>query len=72
MESDSSACETSHSSCGTLLRDHDTGFVQLVLATADDLIIEHPRMDVRLFRTLPGAQEVRASYGSPPVCGEPW
>jgi hypothetical protein len=55
-----------------LLRDHDTGFVQLVLSTARDLLVDHPRMDLRVFTDLEEAREVRASFGSPPVCPEPW
>lgn len=55
-----------------LLRDHDTGHVQLVLSTSQDLLREHPRMDVKVFTSLDAAQAVRDSFGSPPLCPEPW
>ena len=55
-----------------LLRDRDSGFVQLVLCTSPTLITDHPRADVRAFPTLGEAREARQSFGHPPVTGEPW
>jgi hypothetical protein len=38
-----------------LVRDRDTGFVNLLLATSPTLIAEHPRADVRAHDTAEGA-----------------
>ncbi len=56
----------------TLLRDHSTGFVSLALITSPDLLVAHPRADVRAYRTRAEAEAARASFGRPPVCREPW
>lgn len=55
-----------------LLRDHDTGYVTLVLASAPTLLAEHPRADVRAFATLADAARAREACGSPPVDRQPW
>lgn len=55
-----------------LLRDHGTGFVQLVLATSAGLLTAHPRADVRSYPDHDSAQAARAAFGSPPVTREPW
>lgn len=55
-----------------LLRDRLTGFVQLALATASDLLDAHPRSDVRAFDTLDAALAARASFGRPPLATEAW
>ncbi|MBN2797896.1 MAG: hypothetical protein JXX28_02000 [Deltaproteobacteria bacterium] len=55
-----------------VLRDRDTGFVQVVLATSPLLLVSHPRADVRGFDLLDEAMAVRDQFGSPPVSREPW
>ncbi len=55
-----------------LARDHDTGFVQLLLCTGPDLLHNHPRMDLQCFVGLEEAQTARKAYGDPPVCLESW
>ena len=49
-----------------LLRDRDTGFVQLALVTSPTLIASHPRADVRSFETRDQAEQHRARFGEPP------
>lgn len=55
-----------------LARDHDTGFVQLLLSTGQDLLHAHPRMDLQCFAGLEEAEAARRSVGDPPVCKEAW
>lgn len=55
-----------------LARDHDTGFVQLLLCTGEDLLHTHPRMDLQSFAGLEQALDVRRTYGDPPICKESW
>lgn len=55
-----------------LLRDHLTGFVQLVFVTSPTLVTSWPRADVRVFATHAEAAAARAAFGAPPVCKEPW
>lgn len=54
-----------------LLRDRDTGFVQLALVTSPTLILSHPRAEVRAFATRESAEAERATFGSPPF-SEAW
>lgn len=54
-----------------LLRDRDTGFVQLALVTSPTLIPTHPRADVRAFSTREAAEAARAAFGRPPLA-EAW
>jgi hypothetical protein len=55
-----------------LLRDHGTGFVQLVVATSPTLVPSWPRADLRTFASREEAEAVRASFGRPPVVREAW
>jgi hypothetical protein len=55
-----------------LLRDHGTGFVQLVAVTSPTLIPGWPRADVRAFATRAEAEAARAAFGRPPIDREPW
>lgn len=55
-----------------LLRDHDTGFVNLVLVTSPALCRSHPRASVRRFDALDVALAARAAYGPAGVAEEPW
>lgn len=55
-----------------LVRDRGTGFVQLALATAADLLDAHPRGDVRAYDTLEQASAARAAFGRPPIAPEAW
>ena len=63
-----------HSLCHVwlLLRDHDTGFVNLVLATSPSLLVVHPRADVRSYADRESADLARTSIGTPPVSREAW
>ena len=54
-----------------LLRDQDTGFVQLALVTSPTLVREHPRAQVRAFDSREAAESCRATFGSPPMA-EAW
>ena len=56
----------------TLLRDHDTGFVLLVLVSSPTLLPDHPRMDVRAFGDKQAAVAERVRFGVVPVAGEAW
>jgi hypothetical protein len=56
----------------TLLRDHDTGFVQLLLVTSPSLLVRHPRADVRPFPDLGAAREALADCGQPPLRPDGW
>ncbi len=49
-----------------LLRDRDTGFVQLALVTSPTLIESHPRAEVAVFEDLEAARAARAAFGVPP------
>ncbi len=55
-----------------LVRDRATGFIQMVLATGEDLLAVHPRGDVRSFDSEQAAVAARAEFGSPPLSDEPW
>lgn len=55
-----------------LLRDHDTGYVTLVLVTSPTLLREHPRAEVRSFEGRAEAEAARARFGRPPLASEPW
>ena len=55
-----------------LLRDRGTGYVQLVLTTASDLIEGHPRSDVRSYASLDEAVAARDAFGRPPIGQEAW
>jgi hypothetical protein len=55
-----------------LLRDHGSGFVQLILVTSPTLIVTHPRADVRAFESFEAASEVRQTYGHPAIAKAGW
>jgi len=55
-----------------LMRDRDSGFVQIALITSSDLIQEHPRMQLRSFSSFDFAQAAREAIGSPPIAVEAW
>ncbi len=55
-----------------LLRDHGTGFVQLILVTSPTLIASHPRADVRPFASFEEASRVRQAYGHPAIAVAGW
>lgn len=55
-----------------LLRDRDSGFVQIALVTSSELIDEHPRLQVWPFESLDEARAVREGFGAPPVAVEAW
>ena len=55
-----------------LLRDRSSGFVMLALITSSNLVLEHPRMDVRLYGTQDEAEKARACFGTPPIASEAW
>lgn len=55
-----------------LLRDRDTGFVNLLLVTSPTLIERHPRADVRAYPSAEAAIAARAAIGRPPVAREAW
>ena len=55
-----------------LLRDADTGFVQLILATAANLLVAHPRGQVRSFAELEDALAAVQAFGRPPLAEQPW
>jgi hypothetical protein len=61
-----------HGFTWTLLRDRDTGFVMLALATSPTVLTEHARMDVRACHDEAEARAVRAGFGNPPLCSTPW
>ncbi len=58
--------------CHCLLRDRATGWVQYVLATAWELVADHPRADVRRFDSQEAAQAALAALGPVPVDHEAW
>lgn len=53
-----------------LLRDRDTGFVNLLLVTSASLLREHPRAEVRAYPSLEAASAARARFGRPPIARE--
>lgn len=55
-----------------LMRDHDTGYISLVLSTSPTLLTEHPRADVRVFADRAAAEVERARFGVPPIHREAW
>jgi hypothetical protein len=55
-----------------LLRDHDTGFVTLVMCTSPTLLASWPRADVRAYPSEAEADAARAAFGSPPVTRGSW
>jgi hypothetical protein len=55
-----------------LMRDRDSGFVQLALITSSDLIREHPRLQLRSYPSLEAARSARRSIGAPPIALEAW
>lgn len=64
-----------HALTWCLLRDHDTGFVMLALATSPTLLPApdgHVRMDVRHYPDEAAAHEARAAFGDPPIDRTPW
>jgi hypothetical protein len=61
-----------HGAAWLLLRDHGTGFVQLVVATSPTLVTAWPRADVRSFADEASARAAREAFGQPPVTREAW
>ena len=62
-----------------LVRDRDSGFVNLLLVTSPGLLLTHPRGDVRIYADLPAALEARrpfllgpATLGGAAVARDPW
>lgn len=55
-----------------LARDRASGFVQLVLATSPTLLVDHPRLDLRVFPDLEAARAALVALGDPPVVAEGW
>jgi hypothetical protein len=60
------------STCWVLVRDHDTGFVNLVLSTSPALLATHPRADTRTFATEAEARAVWSQLGRPALATERW
>ncbi|RME25364.1 MAG: hypothetical protein D6798_09170 [Deltaproteobacteria bacterium] len=58
--------------CHCLLRDRATGWVQYVLATAWELVADHPRADVRRYPSQQEALDALAALGPVPVAREAW
>lgn len=55
-----------------LLRDRATGYVQLVLASAPELLRGHPRADARRFETAHEALAALRALGRPPIWRGEW
>lgn len=55
-----------------LLRDRATGYVQLVLTSAPELVMGHPRADARLFADAAEALDALAALGRPPISRGDW
>lgn len=58
--------------CLALMRDRATGYVQLVLAGAPELVLGHPRAEALLFDTAADALAALEALGRPPLRREPW
>jgi hypothetical protein len=56
----------------TLVRDHDTAFVNLLLVTSPRLLERHPRADVRAFDAEDEAMAAWRGFGRPPIGRQPW
>ncbi|TNE84333.1 MAG: hypothetical protein EP330_29385 [Deltaproteobacteria bacterium] len=54
------------------LRDKRSGFAFVALVTSPTLLVEHPRLDVRLFESLDEARRFVADFGDPPITEAPW
>ncbi len=55
-----------------LARDRATGFVWMVLATSPQLLLEHPRLDLRAFGERAAAEAALSALGTPALAVEPW
>lgn len=55
-----------------LTRDRDTGFVWMVLVTSPQLLVDHPRLELRAFSERAEAEAALAELGSPALASEPW
>jgi hypothetical protein len=53
--------------CPCLFRDRETGWVQFVFSTSEQLCGEHPRADIRVFPDTQTALQELQSLGVPPV-----
>jgi hypothetical protein len=58
--------------CHCLFRDRPTGWVQYVLATSPDLVLEHPRADVARYPDEAAALQALAGLGGLPVYRGEW
>ena len=58
--------------CWVLVRDRDTGFINLVLSTSPALLEVHPRADTRTFLDEAEARAALEHYGRPAVAREGW
>jgi hypothetical protein len=55
-----------------LARDAASGFVWVVLATSPTLLVDHPRLQLRVMASLEAARAALDAFGRPPVASEPW
>ena len=55
-----------------LMRDRATGYVQLVLVSAPELVRGHPRADARLFESAGEALAALRALGRPPIWRGAW
>lgn len=55
-----------------LARDRVSGYVLMVLATSPDLLVDHPRLDLRRFADRDAARAALQALGSPPLARGPW
>ncbi|MEQ1564747.1 MAG: hypothetical protein ABMA64_03830 [Myxococcota bacterium] len=55
-----------------LARDHDSGYVQLVLVTSPELLSTHPRLALRPVPSREAAVAAIQALGRPPIAREPW
>lgn len=55
-----------------LARDRDSGYVLMVLTTSPDLLVEHPRLQLRAFTERDEATAALAALGRPPLARDPW
>lgn len=53
-----------------LMRDRAAGHVQVVWCSAAALLVDHPRMQMRIFESRAEAEEARARFGW--TAEEPW
>lgn len=53
-----------------LARDRASGFVQLVFVNSSTLLVEHPRLDLRVYPDAASARAALEAYGIPPIVDE--